>query len=101
MAPSKNIKSYELEIQLLTQALEAPNRGIEVQVPDGIKLTTFKHRLNSARVADRLRSAEMYPVGDPLHGRSLFDSLIIRLSADKQRIVIERPIPGNFLVKEI
>lgn len=39
----------------------------------------FRMRLHTARAIDRRDNAAVYPVGDPMHGTSVYDALIIRI----------------------
>lgn len=64
--------------QLFDKAIES-ERGIDIRQKSSPAAMAFRHRLNSFRVNDRNDNAQIYPVGDPLHGASVYDAIVIRV----------------------
>lgn len=53
--------------------------GIRIPVRDIDAATTFRMRMHQARKIDREDNKDAYPDGHPMHGRSPFDRLAIRI----------------------
>jgi hypothetical protein len=68
---------------LLDQAI-ADDRGIRVKLESQGSATQFRMRLNQARRLDRQDNKEALPEDHPMHGRSEYDKLTIRLFTDDE-----------------
>lgn len=83
-----NIALYPTEEELFLRALDAES-GIKIKAstPEGATkqwATNFSHRMNKCREADRQRSLTIYDPGHAKHGKSDFDSLIVRKHFDAE-----------------
>jgi len=74
----------------LDAALESPN-GVAIETPTQGQATYLRHRLYAFRVLDRKASMELYEVGDPRRGRSVYDTL--NFSCEGARVEIRHSAP--------
>lgn len=74
--------------EVLDAALE-DTYGVRFPVDDQDKATHLRMRIHMARKIDRERNAELYPdPGHPLHGRSQYDKIVVRIKEDGNRLYI-------------
>lgn len=110
MSLSNSRLSYSDCFKLLDQALEE-SRGIRVQVPNIESANYLRMRIHHARSIDRSDNKHTYEDPQhPLHGRSVYDELIVRIEEsgdrgwvylDKQKVEIGivEPIPADHQVE--
>lgn len=82
--------------QILDRALES-SKGIRVTCETAAEAHRLRHRCNSFRVKDRETNTELYQMGDPLHGVSLYDGLVLTMEGTEIYI---RP-RGEFKIEEL
>ena len=76
MPASTSRLSYRDCYELFDKAL-ADSEGIRIKAKDGNYANWLKSRLHYARKLDREDNRLVYEEGDPLHGRSMYDPIII------------------------
>lgn len=81
-------------------------KGIEIEFKSESHAIAFRHRLNSARVKDRLASKRIYTPDEPMYGKSSYDNLGTRVveGKDGKWIVVICPLecmPSNLVIREI
>jgi hypothetical protein len=92
MATSTSRLSYQDCYDILDKALEN-QKGIMFKVSDFGAGNHLRVRLHSARTIDREDNRVVYPPDHKLHGRSVYDPLVIRLrqlTKDEWTMYIER-----------
>lgn len=57
----------------------ASREGLEVEFLTKKEAEIFRFGLYRARNVDRTLNKEIYPEGDPLHGRSVWDALVLKI----------------------
>jgi hypothetical protein len=89
-APNSSL-AYEDAFGIFDAALADP-RGIRIPFPDYESAYAFRFRLNNARVANRRENAEAYNRDHPMHGKSEYDQLTVRIKSldDQTYIYVER-----------
>ena len=78
MAGSTSRLAYRDCYEVLDKALRN-TKGIKVKVPDHGSGNNYRLRLHMARSIDRKDNQATYPEEHKLHGRSVYDPLVIRL----------------------
>lgn len=78
MSMSTSLLAYSDCIQYLDRALE-DNRGIRIRVKDIPSAMYFRLRCNQARKLDRENNAKVYDLDHPMHGRSSYDQLVLKV----------------------
>lgn len=97
MGQAQTIEGYGDVIDLLNRALEA-DKGI--RVAGEIKfLKNLRQRCYAARRQDVRRSMRLFPEGDPRHGKSHYDRLILQIQPDGLHILQSDKI--TFTVEEL
>lgn len=87
MPVSSSRLSYSDCFTLFDKA-HADVKGARFQVNGGDSYSDawyFRLRMHQARAIDRKDNKEIYEIGDPLYGRSIFDPLQIQIKADTER----------------
>lgn len=79
-APTTRL-SYGDAYDALDRAKDDP-KGIRLRFDDWASACTFRSRLHNARSVDRRDNTTIYELGDPLYGRSAYDTLIVRIKED-------------------
>lgn len=74
MTQSSSRLAYDDCYDLMDRAM-ADEKGIRFRAKSLDDAMMRRGRLNGARRIDRLDNKDMYPRGDPLHGRSAYDQL--------------------------
>ena len=77
MAYNTSITSYVDIRSALDKALES-EKGVRLRFPDHKAAMTFKGRVHQLRFLDRKENRKVYPEGDPMHGRSAYDPLMVK-----------------------
>lgn len=70
------------------QAALDDEQGARVKMADFDAAVHFRMRLHTARAIDRRDNAAIYPVGDQMHGTSVYDGLIIRIKNINDEIYV-------------
>src|SRR4030095_8327979 len=78
MVASNSRFSYSDCYQLMDQAI-ADAKGIRIKFATQEEAWHFRIRLHTARRIDRTDNMETYPLGNPMHGRSAYDPLTMRI----------------------
>lgn len=86
MPVSNSRLSYSDCFTLFDKALES-KKGARYQVNNGVNhgdSWQFRLRMHQARAIDRKDNRELYSLGDPLYGHSVYDPLIIQIKVDTE-----------------
>ncbi len=101
MSLSTSRLAYSDIFEILEKALENP-RGIRLSFPTLNYATHYRMRLNQARSIDRSENLDLYPEGEPLHGRSVYDGLTTSIVKDDTTWWLYiKPQVGPTLIEEI
>lgn len=82
MSLSTSILAYDDALQFLERALADPKGVRACFGQDEGKATHFRMRCHVGRNLSREQNAKIYEREDPLHGRSMFDVLTLRVVQD-------------------
>lgn len=63
----------------------ADERGVRIPVADLTAAHRLRSRLHQARVLERRQNAMAYAPGEPMHGRSIYDEITVRIMAGPGR----------------
>lgn len=74
--------AYDDAFAAFDRALTDP-LGIRIRMDTVDAATHFRMRCHQARKIDRAENSETYPKGDPLHGTSQYDRLVLRIRKDE------------------
>lgn len=77
MAYASSVTSYPDLRNVLDKALES-TKGVRLTFEDDKAATTFKGRVHSFRFLDRKENKKIYPEDHPMHGRSVYDPLMVK-----------------------
>lgn len=93
MTKKYNIDMYKAEEELWLRAVESP-KGIafkpkEAEVNFYSWAANWRLRLHKARMADRQRNQLLYEPGHPKHGKSAFDSYVVKIDEELLCLRIE------------
>lgn len=101
MPVSNSRLSYSDCFTLFEKALD-DSKGARYQVNGGLSrgdAWQFRLRMHNARQIDRKDNKELYEVGTKLHGRSVYDPLLIQIKPDIEGLwwiyVVHTEIDGN------
>ncbi len=83
MAYNSSLTSYPDIRATLDRAL-ASAKGVRVRFPDKNAATTFKGRVHTMRYLDRKENCKIYPSGNPMYGRSVYDPLLVKTEPAKE-----------------
>ena len=78
MVTSTSRLAYSDCFDLMDKAIADP-KGIKVKFAKGEDAWHFRIRLHTARKIDRIDNKEVYEQGHPMHGRSVYDQLTMRI----------------------
>lgn len=81
-APTTRL-SYGDSYDALDRAKDDP-KGIRIRFKDYAEASTFRSRLHYARQVDRRDNLQIYDESDPLFGRSVYDTLVVRIREDTE-----------------
>lgn len=85
MSLSTSRHAYLDCLALLDKAMAEP-RGIRAEVPTLAAATHLRMRIHQARAIDRNDNAKTYDPDHPLHGRSPYDILVVRIEETPDRV---------------
>jgi hypothetical protein len=85
---SKSPLAYGDIKELLDKALDSP-RGIKITLEKHGHAIQLRQRASKFRTMDRASSKTVYPEGHPMHGRSSYDVLALRIKTGRKRY----PVP--------
>ena len=88
MGMSKSPLSFEDVRGVLDKALAA-EKGVRVPVSSEGSGRNLIQRLNSCRKSDRESNGKIYPEDHPLHKRTPYDQLMIRVSVEDGKAFVE------------
>lgn len=91
---------YTPHLEQLSQALESTS-GIRINCISHGMAIRYRKDLHSARSVDRDRNRAIYPSDHPLHGKSVFDPLILSVPSDASYIEIRRETSPIVSIEEI
>lgn len=101
MPVSNSRLSYSDCFTLFEKALEDA-KGARYQVSGGESRSDawyFRLRMHNARQIDRKDNKELFELGDPLYGRSIYDPLLIQIKQDVEEkwwiYVVHTEIDGD------
>mgnify|MGYP001604604296 CR=1 FL=1 len=102
MATSQSRLSYSDCYEVLDKAI-ANQKGIRVQVDDFGAGNNYRLRLHQARAIDRKDNRETFPEGHKLHGRSVYDQLVVRIKEIKGKwwMYLERFSTANLNIEPL
>jgi hypothetical protein len=78
MVASNSRFSYNDCYELMDKAV-ADQKGIRIKFATTEEAGYFRIRLHTARRIDRTDNVETYPIGHPMHGKSVYDPLTMRI----------------------
>jgi hypothetical protein len=78
MATSTSRLSYDDAFTVMDEAIADP-KGARVMFDNHGQATYFKMRLHSARQIDRNDNKQIFAEGEKLYGRSVYDTLVVRV----------------------
>lgn len=80
-------------------------KGIKIRCDSHAKAIVLRSRFNYYRTADRKENAKSLEPAHPLHGRSVYDKLILRVprkgDKDDNCVFLEKRSSEGWLVEEI
>lgn len=104
MSFNKSPLAFDDVREILDKALASP-RGIMIPCSTRGAAVALRVRLNYYRKMDRTQSRETYTRDHPMHGRSAYDKLVLRIPAkdtkDEKILFIEQRTAENFEIVEI
>jgi hypothetical protein len=96
MSMANSLEAHRIYLDVWQRALDSP-KGIRVETNNPID---YRARLYNARAAERRAHLRLYPNDHPMHGRSYYDGLIIRLR-DGAVDVVKDEVPAVQEIKEL
>jgi hypothetical protein len=104
MRYSKSVMAFEDVREAFDRALEAP-KGIRIPCPTRSAAMELRSRFNYFRKLDRAESSETYKEGHPLHSKSIYDRLVLRVpskgSPEENVLIIEPRSISTLNIEEI
>lgn len=91
MALSKNIAEYEDCREHLDRAISSP-KGIRITLPTAGQAVHMRQRLYKLRQLEKLRSVELYDVGDDRRNKTPYDNLAIAVVDNCVEVRFAEPI---------
>lgn len=88
MPTSTSRLAYSDCLSLMDAALE-DSSGIRVKCPDAGRAWYLRLRMNKARAVVRQENARDYERDHPMHGRSVYDVIVITIENDEQAIWVK------------
>lgn len=93
--------AYHDCFDLFDAAVSDP-KGVRVGFSEKGEATFFRMRLHNARKIDRRNNAKIYPEGDPMHGQSIYDRLVVQIREEGDMVwVYIRQIVFNGIVENL
>jgi hypothetical protein len=102
MVASNSRFSYSDCYELMDKAIADP-KGIRIKFATQEEAWHFRIRLHTARRIDRVDNKDLFPQGHPMHGRSAYDPLTMRIRerADGIWLRLERVDARDFEVTSL
>ena len=88
MPYNTSITSY-VDIRAVLDKALASEKGVQLRFADEKTAMTFRGRVHTLRYLDRKENKRIYPEGDPMHGRSVYDPLMVKKKEDGVVAVIK------------
>lgn len=80
MSRTTSIDQYDAQKVHLERALNnGTHKGVTLNFDSPKQAIAYRIRCYNLRKLDRTLNAQIYPVGDPLHNKSTYDTLILRV----------------------
>ena len=87
MTISNSFGSYTDCVEAMDRALE-DDKGIRIKMKDWDAANFFRMRLHQCRKLDRDRNRQIYEPGDPGHGVSAYDPLVVRIRTHGDNVYV-------------
>jgi hypothetical protein len=102
MVTSTSRLAYSDCFDLMDKAIADP-KGIKIKFAAGEDAWHFRIRLHTARKIDRLDNKDIYDQGHPMHGRSVYDQLTMRIrkTSDFAWLRLERIDTREFEIESL
>lgn len=102
MVTSTSRLAYQDCYDLMDRAL-SNKKGIRVRAKDFNHANNLRMRIHAARTIDRMDNLKDYEDGHPLHGRSAYDPLMVRIDSqhDKTWLKIEKNSIDNLEIEPL
>jgi hypothetical protein len=104
MSFSKSSLAFEDIREVFNKALEA-QKGLRVPCTSRGSAIALRSRFHYFRMLDREDSKTIYPAGHPLHGRTVYDRLVLRVAPkgapDETFLYIEHRLAENLEIEEL
>ena len=102
MVTSTSRLAYSDCFDLMDKAIADP-KGIKIKFAQGEDAWHFRIRLHTARKIDRNDNRDIYDQGHPMHGRSVYDHLTMRIrkSGDFAWLRLERIDAREFEIESL
>lgn len=102
MVTSSSRLAYSDCFDLMDKAIADP-KGIKIKFSANEDAWHFRIRLHTARKIDRIDNMEVYEKGHPMHGRSVYDQLTMRIrkSGDNAWLRLERIDTREFEIESL
>ena len=101
MVTSSSRLAYDDCFEILSRALE-DKHGARVHCQSRGEAFHLRTRLHSARQIDRRDNIHVYDESDPLHGRSAYDTLVVRIKElDGQHYVYVEKSGGDMVIESL
>lgn len=102
MATSTSRFSYQDCYDILDKAV-ANEKGVRFPIPDYGYGAHLRVRLHYARTIDRKENKEAYEPGHKLHGRSIYDPIVVRLREEERQwfMYLERHDVASFDIQPL
>lgn len=101
---SQSIFSFDDIKPHLDRALGS-EKGIKVTCDSHKQAVILRARFNYYRTLDRKSNTKTYEEGHPLHGRSIYDRLVLRVpregNPEDTSVFIEKRLPETWKIEEI
>jgi len=72
------------------KALASP-KGFAIKLSSRAAAIKLRQKLNSHRVSIRERNKAVYPLDNPMHGKSPYDGLIVAIPKEDETMVLIKP----------
>ena len=82
MSLPTSLLAYASELDAFRRA-NATERGIRIEFPDERSARAYLARLHQARVLDRKENKDVYAPGDPMFGKSDYDTIRVSKREDE------------------
>jgi len=98
--PNTLAASQHIFTSMIYPALESP-RGLSFEFPTAGEAHYYYMRLQNIRGKERKQNREVYPQGDPMHGKSSFEDLVIQHTKGTTTVTLAKGQMLNLKVTEL